>query len=144
MAIPGRHHALLRYRQQLAVVAREFLLAVHRGGTGHQPLRIDHVRRRARVRDQLRVGQLLHQQARATGVVEVGMGQHHPVHRIGTQARVRQRLQQQRHAVVGPAVDESRPALLDHQVGGAEGRPDVPGVEGMDAVRGRRLLLPHG
>ncbi|KAG1389444.1 hypothetical protein G6F58_013278 [Rhizopus delemar] len=96
-AVPvfGQHHARLRNRLDAAVAARDFLGTVHRRGTGNQPGRVDHVRRTTRVQYRPGVRQLLHQQAGASGVVKMHVGEQQPVHRFHAQAGVRQRLQHQ-------------------------------------------------
>ena len=78
--------------------------------------------------------QLLHQQARAAGVVEVDVGRDHVVDRVGAEADALERGEQARHRVVGAGVDEGGAAVLDDQVGGVEARPVKARVDDVDAV----------
>ena len=96
--------------------------------------RIDEVARAARMRDQPRPRQLLHQQADAAGVVEVHVGRDHVVDRVGRQAGGVERGEQARHRMVGAGIDEGGAAAFDDQVGGVEERPMKAGVDDVDAV----------
>ncbi len=88
----------------------------------------------ARVHDELGVRQMTHQQAGATGVVEMHMGWHHIIHVGLAQSDPPQGLQHPRHAMGSAGVDECRAALLQHQVAGGEPFAVVAGIDAGDAM----------
>ena len=94
-------------------------------------------RRAARVHDQLRAGQRLHQLADAAGVVEVHVRGDDEVDRRTRQAQRVERGQQARHGERGAGVDESGATAVDHQVGGVEAVAMEAGVDGPEAVAQR-------
>ena len=57
------------------------MLAIDRDGARDQPGRVAHVGGAARMDRQARLGQVLEQQARTPGVIQVHMGEHHPFDR---------------------------------------------------------------
>ena len=133
-------------RHDLAVKFEGLLLAVHALRTGDEFLRVGHVRCAARVQHATRVRQRLHQQASASGVIEMDVGQEDVVDVAAIEIVLLQRVEQVRHAVVGAGVDEGRAAVGDHQVAGVCGRSQVQGVDGDNAVAcvgGARHLLRH-
>ena len=91
--------------------------------------------RAARMDDEPRAGQMLHQQADAAGVVEVDVGRDDVVDRVDVEIGGGERGEQARHRVVRAGIDERRPAALDDQVGGVEERPMKAGVDDVDAMR---------
>jgi hypothetical protein len=90
--------------------------------------------RTPRGRQQGGLGQGLHQQAGAAGVVEVDVGGDDVVDHLGRQAQRIERGQQARHGVVGAGVDKQRAAAFDHQIGRIKLRPVKARVYGVDAV----------
>ena len=72
-------NARLVNRHDVPVHRARALFAVDADGPGNQPLRVHHVRGTARMHDAARVGQVLHEQARTTGVVEVNVRQEYVV-----------------------------------------------------------------
>ena len=80
------------------------------------------------------VRQVLHQQARTTGVVEVNVCQEYVVDVGDVKVVLLQRTEQQRDAVINPGVDERRATLLDDQVAGILQRTRVLGIDGDDAI----------
>ena len=80
------------------------------------------------------IRQLLHQRARPARMVEMDVGDEHPVNVAWLQAAGRERRHQVRHRVGGTGVDEGSPTAVHHQVAGVEPRPDVVGIDGGDAI----------
>jgi hypothetical protein len=140
----GHHHALGGHRQDLPVAARDLGLAIHRGGTGDQPRRIDHVLRAAWVHHQPRIGQLLHERTRAAGMVQVHMGQDQPIDVGRLQPGLRHAGQQVRQRMAGAAVDEGASAVLHDEVRRIEMIALERGVDGMDAMFDGHLHNSHG
>ena len=99
--------------------------------------RIDEVARAARMDDEPRVRQVLHQQARAAGMVEMDVGRDDVVDRVDADAGASERREQARDGVVGARVDEGGAAALDDQVGRVEERAMKAGVDDADAVADR-------
>ena len=60
-------------RLNLTVQVAGLVLAVDRLGTRQDFCRVDHVRRTARMHDAARIGQVLHQQSRAPGMIKMDM-----------------------------------------------------------------------
>ena len=88
----------------------------------------------ARMNDQPRLGAGAHQQAHATGVVEVNVGGHYVPHLRHRQAFLRQPGQQGRDAGTGAGFDEGDLAVADDRVAGGHAGPALQGVEAGDAV----------
>ena len=128
-------HALGRQGHQLPVQAREAFLAVDELGAGDEFVRVDQVRRAARMQVGARVGQLAQQRARAAGVIQVHVCEQQVVHRRARDLEHLQRLQQVRHREIRADVDEGgAPAVLDQVRGGVSGI-QVLRIHGGDAVR---------
>ena len=146
LAVVDDEHTLLGDRQDLAVHLRVSFRPVHRARPADQLLRVDHVRGAARMQYGLRVGQLVHQQAGAAGMIEVYVCQENIVDRTRVEVLLAQRIEQQRHAGVGAGIDKRGAPVRDQQVARVEQRPDVVGVDGRDAIthfRQQRLLVRH-
>ncbi len=142
VAVLGHHHTMFGNGLDTTIAARDFLGTVHRRGTGNQPGRVDHVRRTARVQHCLCVGQLLHQQAGAAGVVQVHVREQQPVHRVNGQTRVGQRLQHRRHRQAGATVDERGAVVFNDQIGRVEVGTLEAGIDGVDAGVGDHRHAP--
>ena len=93
------------------------------------------VARAARMDDEPRARQVLHQQADAARVVEVDVGRDDVVDGVDVEPCGGERGEQARHRMVRAGIDERRAAALDDQVGGVEERPMKAGVDDVDAVR---------
>ena len=79
--VGGFEHARGIDRADAAIQCLRGLLAVDGGGARDQPGRVAHVGSAARMDGQARLGQVLEQQARTPGVIQVDMGEHHPFDR---------------------------------------------------------------
>ena len=88
----------------------------------------------ARVHRDAGVRQLLEQRAGAAGVVEVDVGEQHPVDRGARDALGVERREQVRHRERGAGIDERRAAAVDDQVAGVEPRAHIVRVDRRDAV----------
>ncbi len=136
-AVGRLEDALGRHRHQRAVRAFDLLGAVHRGRAFHQVHGVDQVSRAARMDDEPRFRQLLHQEARAAGVVEMHVGGDDVVDRIDAEPDRVECREQARHRVVGARVDEGGTVALDDQVGGVESRAVKAGIDDVDAMADR-------
>ena len=134
MAVVGHVDAFGRHRNQLAVAVLDFLGTVHGRRAGNQLRWIDHVPRTARMHDQSRVRQLLHQRAGTTGVIQMHVGQDHIVDRIDWNVLGLKLRQQARHRIVRTDIDKGGVAALDDQMAGVELRTKESGVDRADAV----------
>jgi len=144
LLVMRRLGALGRHGNELAVAALHLLFAVDGQRAQPERLRVDHMAQAARVDQGLGLGQGLHQQADAAGMVQVDMGGNDPVHGVARQAQRVQRRQQARHGMVGAGVDEGGAAVLHHQIGGVEARALKAGVDGVDAVAEVFDEVKHG
>ena len=106
VAVLHHDHAFLGHRRQRAVHGVELLVAVHRPCAGLQPRWVDHVPGAAWVHQELRLGQLLHQQPRAAGVIEMNVGDNHVSHLLAGPAAGLQQAQHVRHRGAGPGFYE--------------------------------------
>ena len=120
-----------------AVGAFHFLGAVDAGRALHEARRVDQVPRAARMDDEPRARQLLHEQADAAGVVEVNVGRDDEVDRVRAEPERAERGEQARHRVVGARVDEGGATLLDDEIRRVEAWPMKAGVDRVDAVAQR-------
>ena len=125
---------VFRDRDELAVVAIRNLAPVNRAHTFHERGRIDHVARAARMNDELRFRQLLHQQARTAGVIEMHVRQDHVVDAGPGQAEDFECLHQARDGVIRSGVHEGGAAVRDDQVTGIEEIADEAGIDDVDVV----------
>ena len=68
-------------------------------------------------------------------MIEMDMGQHHPVDRLRCHPETGERRQHPRYRRVAAGVDDGGTATVDDQMDGRELRPAVAGIDRMDAVR---------
>ncbi len=128
-------HPLCGDRHELAVRALDLLGAVDRGRAPDQMGGPGEVARAARMDDEPRARQVLHQQADAARVVEVDVGRDDVVDGVDVESCGGEGGEQARHRMVRAGIDERRAAALDDQVGGVEERPMKARVDDVDAVR---------
>ena len=74
------------------------------------------------------------QAAGAPGMVEVDVGQQHPVHRLGGDAERGERAEDARHRGIARGIDDGGAPVLHDHVDGGELRAAVAGVDRMHAV----------
>ena len=91
--------------------------------------------RAARMDDEPRARQVLHQEADAAGVVEVDVGRDDVVDGVDVEPGSGERGEQARHRVVRAGIDERRATALDDQVGSVEERSMEAGIDDLDAMR---------
>ena len=103
-------------RQQLAVAACHFRLAIHRAGAGIKNAWINHVACTARVQQQRGIRQFLHQLPGAAGMIQMHMGQDQVLHLFHCNPFAFQCTQQQRYRIAGATVDQCRLATFNDQV----------------------------
>ena len=96
---------------------------------------LDEMRRAARMQHRPRVRQLLHQLARAAGVVQVHVREENVVHRLAGDAEPSSAAEQIGNGMRRADVDERGPAAVLDDVRGREPGPHVFGIDGTDAVR---------
>ena len=134
LTVRNHAHARARNRHQLPVQLLE-ALAVDRAGTLDQPPGVDHVRRATRMQQRLGVGELAHQPARPSGMVQMHVRQQHEVHRLARDAQFRERGEQVGDGCVRPHIDKGGATGLDDDVRGGVPRVQVLGIDCADAVR---------
>ena len=132
--IVGVHDTLGRNGQNIAVDRVNVRLTINSGDAGHQPGRLGHVARTARMHHQLGLGQFAHQRAGTAGVVEVDVAEDDVIDRIATQAQLIERRQHIRQRIVAAGIDQRHPPIVDNQVDRRQDRTDIAGVKGMNAV----------
>ena len=135
VVILGHDDALRRDRANLAVQPPIGGCAVDLDRASDQLVGRREVCGTARVHGDPRVRQALDERAGAAGMIEVDVGQEHPVDVRGLETAARERGEQQRHRESRARIDEGRAAAVDDQVAGVEPQPQVLGVDRGDAMR---------
>src|ERR1700754_179114 len=133
-----------RYGGDASVIAAHGFLAVHGGGTGDENRRVDHVPRATRMHGEHRVGQVSHEFTGTTGVVEMDVGEDHPVDIARFEVGRGQGVEESRQGMRRATVDERPAAPFHHEVGGVERGAAEAGVDGVDTVHGPRLIQGRG
>ena len=135
LAVAREEDALARNRRDLAIERAIVRFAVDGDRGRDQPRGIGEVRRAARVHHGARIGQLGQQNAGASGMVQVHVGEQNEVDRGACDAEMLERGEQPRHRIVGAYVDEGGMPSLDDEMGGGEAGANVARVDRRDAVR---------
>lgn len=108
--------------------------AVNRLCASDQFCRINHVSGATRMNDTAGIGQLLHQEARSASMVQVNMRKENVVNITHVEVLLMQRIDEQRHAVVGSGIDEGRAAAFNNQVAGVLQGSRILSIDGRDAI----------
>ena len=80
-------------------------------------------------------GQGAHEAARATSVIEVDVGQHHPVHIFRLYPQRSERSQHAGHGIVGPGIDDRSTITLDDDMNRCQQGATITGFKRVDTIR---------
>ena len=103
----------------------------------------------AGVNDQCRIGELLHQAAGATGMIEMDVGGHDIGNSLGRYALTPQHFQQYRHRIVSAGVDKACHSLVFQKIASGQAPTLQHGIDAgnpmaqvlvINRVRRRRVL----
>ena len=134
MAVGRLDDSLRRDRNDLTINPADVFRTVNLRHAGDQPGRFGHVPRAPRMHNEPCIRKFRHHAARATGMIEMNMGQDDVVDSAVIQPKPAQCGERVWQGIVAAGVNECNPAVLDHQMNRRQNRPHIAGIEGNNSV----------
>src|SRR5262245_14149283 len=142
-------YALARNRNNPTIELTETSFTIDRNAPLDQFRRIDHVTGAARMDHSASIGERLHQEARATRLIQVDVRKQYVLDLIADHVELIKRFQQMWNSTRWPGIDECRAPIAENQMTRVVTRTDVLRVDRVNSICGhdvssRRETRPSG